>query len=70
MPTERQTKIRSNKAMKKSLEFIAKTFVVLVFFDLLILFTSMAQIALENRTGEWNGFWAWQAKAVLSVLPR
>lgn len=43
---------------------------LLVVADVFILFTALAQVAIENRTGEWNGFWRWQAEQVIKVLPK
>lgn len=44
-----------------------QTLAFLVMLDLMILFASLGQIALEGRTGHWNGFWSNQAKAVVSA---
>lgn len=42
----------------------------LVMFDLLILFSSMAQIAYEGRTGHWNPFWRKQAEIVVRLIAK
>lgn len=42
----------------------------LVMLDLLILFASIGQIALEGRTGHWNPFWRAQAEVVVRLLPQ
>ena len=39
-----------------------------VFFDIAILFTGLAQIAYEGRTGYWNPFWRAQAEFVVQHL--
>jgi len=52
------------KILVGALEFI----VLLVTVDLIILFTSLAQIALEGRTGYWNPFWRAQAEFVIKLL--
>jgi len=44
-----------------------QTIAFLVMLDLMILFASLGQIALEGRTGHWNDFWSIQAKAVVSA---
>lgn len=56
-------KIKST--MKKALDIAVTTILVLALFDLLILFTGLAQIAYEGRTGYWNGFWLEQARFVV-----
>ncbi|TAK04182.1 hypothetical protein EPO34_03490 [Patescibacteria group bacterium] len=42
----------------------------LMMLDLLILFASIGQIALEGRTGHWNPFWRTQAEMVVRLLPQ
>ncbi len=54
--------------MKKTLSGIASIILVAVLLDLMILFAGLAQIAVEGRTGEWNGFWRPQAEFVISLL--
>lgn len=54
--------------MKKTLKFIGSILITLAFLDLLILFGSLGQIGIEGRTGEWNQFWEFQARAVISLL--
>ncbi|GIW70347.1 MAG: hypothetical protein KatS3mg101_1094 [Patescibacteria group bacterium] len=54
--------------MKKILTKIVIIFLALLLVDLFILFTALAQIALENRTGYWNPFWRWQAEQVVRFL--
>ncbi len=52
-------------------EIIKKAFTVLAvlaFFDALILFTALAQIAVENRTGYWAPFWRVQAEFVINLF--
>ena len=52
---------------KKALSVAGTTIALLVMFDLIILFASLAQIQLEGRTGYWNPFWKAQAEVVLSL---
>lgn len=52
---------------KKALSVAGTTIALLVMFDLIILFASLAQIQLEGRTGYWNPFWRAQAEVVLSL---
>ncbi len=54
--------------LKKILIAIFEVIVLLIVFDLIILFTSLAQIALEGRTGYWNPFWRVQAEFVVKLL--
>jgi len=54
--------------MTKTLNAISKILLTLAVVDLLILFTSMAQIGLEGRTGHWNPFWRAQAQFVVGLL--
>lgn len=53
------------------MKIIKNTFYVLTLlalFDLLILFASLLQIGSGEGTGQWSGFWAWQAKQIISLL--
>lgn len=54
--------------LKKIIIAIFEVIVLLIVFDLIILFTSLAQIALEGRTGYWNPFWRVQAEFVVKLL--
>jgi len=54
--------------MKKVLQIAITTVLVFAFLDLAILFTGLAQIAFEGRTGYWNPFWSWQAEHVVRLL--
>ena len=46
------------------IEFVS----LLIVLDVLILTASLAQVAIEGRTGMWNGFWTWQAEKVVGFL--
>jgi hypothetical protein len=52
---------------KKALSIAGSTIALLVIFDLMILFASLAQIQIEGRTGYWNPFWRAQAQVVLNL---
>ena len=54
--------------IKKILVGALELIVLLVAVDLIILFTSLAQIVLEGRTGYWNPFWRVQAEFVIKLL--
>ncbi len=54
--------------MKKALSFGSHILLVAAVFDIAILFASLAQVALEGRTGSWNPFWRWQAEQVVRLL--
>jgi len=54
--------------VKKILIAALEVIVLLIAFDLIILFTSLAQIALEGKTGYWNPFWRAQAEFVIKLL--
>jgi hypothetical protein len=54
--------------IKKILVGALELIVLLVAVDLIILFTSLAQIVLEGRTGYWNPFWRLQAELVIKLL--
>lgn len=54
--------------MSKIVKGIVTVVLVLIVFDILILFASMAQVATGERTGEWNPFWRSQAAFVIDVL--
>lgn len=41
---------------------------LLAALDLFVLFASLAQVAVEGRTGYWSPFWAKQAEVVAMVL--
>ncbi|MEK7643294.1 MAG: hypothetical protein AAB372_02500 [Patescibacteria group bacterium] len=53
--------------LKRIASYIGGTILLLVGFNFLILFASLAQIATGEGTGYWNPYWRWQAEAVLSV---
>lgn len=50
--------------LKSVLNFVA----FLILADFFILSIGIAQIAVEGRTGYWNGWWMWQANAVVGFL--
>lgn len=54
--------------MKKTFQIIGGTILFVVCMDLLILFASLAQIAVENRTGYWAPFWRVQAEFVIKLM--
>ncbi len=54
--------------IKKITVGVLELIVLLVAVDIIILFTSLAQIALEGRTGYWNPFWRVQAEFVIKLL--
>lgn len=54
--------------VKTTLTVTGQTIAFLVMLDLLILFTSLAQVMTEGRTGYWSPFWRAQAEAVISLL--
>lgn len=54
--------------IKKILIAVFEAMVLLIAFDLIILFTSLAQVALEGTTGYWNPFWRVQAEFVIKLL--
>lgn len=57
-----------NGMVVKTFQAIAFIVLLLAVADVLILFTALGQIALEGRTGYWNGFWLTQAKFVLQFV--
>lgn len=59
---------RYKNIMKKALSMAASILLIAAALDLLILFTALGQIALENRTGEWAPFWRVQAEFVVNLL--
>ncbi len=63
-------KIHAVQNVKKTISVTASVLVFAVMMDLMILFTSMAQIAVEGRTGYWNPFWKAQARAVVTLLAK
>ena len=65
-----EQKIYAVQNVKKTISITATALVFLVMMDLMILFTSMAQIAVEGKTGYWNPFWKAQARAVVILLAR
>lgn len=64
--TNEQTMKREN--IKKVLIMALEAATLLIAFDLIILFASLAQIALEGKTGYWNPFWRVQAEFVIKLL--
>lgn len=56
------------ECIKKILIAVFEAIILLISFDLIILFTSLAQIALEGKTGYWNPFWRVQAEFVIKLL--
>lgn len=53
--------------MKKILNITGQIILTLIFFDILILFVALAQVAI-GQGGYWNSFWTAQAKVVISLL--
>jgi len=60
--------VMKKQQMKAILNNIFYGLAVVLMFDLMILFVSMAQIAVEGRTGHWNEFWLWQARLVIKIV--
>jgi hypothetical protein len=56
------------KSMTKIIKITGQILITLVLLDLMILFFSMAQIAVEDKTGYWNPFWRWQAEQVIRLM--
>lgn len=54
--------------MKQALYAIGYGLAVFAMLDLLILFTGLAQIAFENRTGYWAPFWRVQVEFVVGLF--
>ncbi len=54
--------------IKEIVSAVGATITLLVAADLFILFMSLAQIALEGRTGYWSPFWMVQAKFFLTLV--
>lgn len=54
--------------MKQIITNVFYGLIIAAALDLMILFAALGQIAIEGRTGEWNGFWLVQAKAVVAAL--
>lgn len=54
--------------MRKIASSVFQLLAFLVVMDLMVLTFSLGQIALENRTGEWNSFWSKQAEILINVL--
>jgi len=54
--------------MIKTLYAIGYAILIFAFFDFLILFTGLGQIAFEGRTGAWPLFWRVQAEFVVGLL--
>jgi hypothetical protein len=52
----------------KIIKVVGQALIVLVLIDIMILFFSMAQIAVEGKTGYWNPFWRWQAEQVIRLI--
>ena len=52
------------KIIKNTLKVIA----ILALLDIMVVITGMAQIGIEGRIGEWNTFWATQAKFIIGLL--
>lgn len=63
-------KIHAVQSVKKTASVTASVLCFAVMVDLMILFTSMAQIAVEGRTGYWNPFWKTQARAAITLLDK
>ena len=60
--------VRFKNKMKKILSVIGDIILLLILCDVIVLFFALLQIALEGRTGEWNGFWMTQARFLLGLL--
>jgi len=54
--------------MEKTIKTIGNGLLLLLIIDLWILSMSMAQVAVEGRSGYWNSWWSWQANTVMRVL--
>ncbi len=54
--------------MKNIASGIANGIMLLMVLDVLILFTGLAQIVYEGRSGYWNPFWSWQAQQVVRLM--
>lgn len=54
--------------MKKIFVFGFQFLLFLIVMDFMVLAFSLGQIAVENRTGEWNPFWAKQAELLVRIL--
>lgn len=54
--------------MDKALKTIGQGIIFFIIADLYILVMSISQVVLEGRSGQWNGWWTWQANAVMSLL--
>lgn len=70
VPQSRRGTDSRRTAMRNALNVAITAILVFALFDLLILFTGLAQIAYEGRTGYWNGFWRWQAEQMVQFLLR
>jgi hypothetical protein len=53
---------------KEIFKVIGLIILFLLAIDLLILFASLSQIALEGRTGYWSPFWLWQARFLVRLF--
>jgi len=60
--------VMKKQQMKAILNNIFYGLAVVLMFDLMILFVSMAQIAVDGRTGHWNEFWLWQARLFIKIV--
>lgn len=54
--------------MKKTLSGITTGILAAILLYWVVVFTGLAQIALEGRTGEWNSFWRFGAEQVVRLL--
>jgi hypothetical protein len=68
MATATNEQTMKREYVKKFLIMALEAAVLLIAFDLIILFASLAQIALEGKTGYWNPFWRVQAEFVIKLL--
>jgi hypothetical protein len=56
------------KKIKEITNIILTIIFALAILDISIVLTGLAQLALENRTGEWPTFWAVQAKFIINLF--
>jgi len=54
--------------MRKALTNIYYVIVALIMFDVMILMTSIAQLAYEGQTGYWSPFWRIQAEFFINLI--
>jgi len=58
-----------NKNKQQNLiEAVGAALITFAMIDVIILFAGLAQIGIENRSGEWSPFFRWQAEQVIGIL--